>query len=299
MNSAFRNWSDVRVFLAVLRAGSTLAASKTLGMAQPTVARRIEALEHTLGVTLFERSTLGFRPTPDAQALVKVAERLEAAATDLSEQATTLKAVSSGVIRLTAPDSVFTSQFSEILEDFVERYGDVQFEFIRRYEVVDLAAGEADVALRFSQKIHDQSLICRKLTEIKGVLVASKNYAAKHGIPTSVDELNGHKFVTYKGDNVPHLFNNWLLDRIDASQVAMSCKDIASLGSAVEMGAGIGPLPTRDAKSRDKVVVCFELPPETRISSWLLVSSAAYCRPEIKAFTAFFAPRYSALFREN
>ena len=55
MKSDFRDWSDVRVFLAVVRAGSTLAASKSLGMAQPTVARRIEALEHALGLVLFER----------------------------------------------------------------------------------------------------------------------------------------------------------------------------------------------------------------------------------------------------
>lgn len=299
MKSVFQNWSDVRVFLAVLRAGSTLAASKELGMAQPTVARRIEALEHTLGIILFERNTRGFHPTPDAQALIEAAEVLEAAAIDLSEKATKLNATSSGVIRLTAPDSVFTSQFSAILEDFVDSYGDVQFEFIRRYDVVDLAAGEADVALRFSNTIDDQSLICRKITQIKGSLVASKNYAAKHGIPTSEDELGGHKFVVYEGKNVPHLINNWLLDRIETSQIAMTCKDIETLESAVEMGAGIGPLPGRYVYSRDKVVACFELPPETWVTSWLLVSPSAYRRPEVKAFTAFFAPRYSAHFRED
>lgn len=299
MKSGFQNWSDIRVFLAVLRAGSTLAASKDLGMAQPTVARRIEALEHTLGIILFERTTRGFQPTPEAQALIGAAEVLEAAAVDLSEKAAALNATSSSVIRLTGPDSVFTSQFSAILEEFVDSYGDVQFEFIRRYDVVDLAAGEADVALRFGNTIDDQSLICRKITEIKGALVASRNYAAKHGIPTSADELGGHKFVVYGGKNIPHLINDWLLDRIDASQIAMTCKDIETLGSAVEMGAGIGPLPARYINSRDNVVACFMLPPETWIASWLLVSPSAYRRPEVKAFTAFFAPRYSALFRDD
>jgi len=299
MKSVFQNWSDVRVFLAVLRAGSTLAASKKLGIAQPTVARRIEALEHTLGVTLFERNTQGFRPTPDAQVLVEAAEELEAAVINLSEKAAKLNATTSGVIRLTAVDSVFTSQFAAILEDFVDFYGDVQFEFIRRNDVVDLAGGEADVALRLTNTIDDQSLICRKITEIKGSLVASKNYAAKHGIPTSEGELGGHKFVVYEGKNVPHLINNWLLDRIEASQIAMTCKDVESLESAIEMGAGIGPMPSRYVYSRDKVVACFELPPETRVSSWLLVNPSAYRRPEVKAFTAFFAPRYSALFRED
>lgn len=166
-------------------------------MAQPTVARRVAALEHALGIILFERTTRGFQPTPDAQALIDTAEVLEATALNLSARAAKLRATSSGVIRLTAPDSVFTSQFAAILEDFVESYGDLQFEFIRRYEVVDLAVGEADVDLRFCKTIDDQSLICRKITEIKGALAASKNYVAKHGFPTSEDAFGGHKFVVY------------------------------------------------------------------------------------------------------
>jgi DNA-binding transcriptional LysR family regulator len=63
MKSENWNWSDLRVFLAVLDAGSTLAASKALGMAQPTVARRIDALEHATGLTLFERDTRGAQAT--------------------------------------------------------------------------------------------------------------------------------------------------------------------------------------------------------------------------------------------
>jgi DNA-binding transcriptional LysR family regulator len=299
MKNVFKNWSDVRVFLAVLRAGSTLAASKSLGIAQPTAARRIKALEHELKLVLFEPDTRGFRPTPDAQALVEAAEVFEAAAIDLSEKTTKLSATSSGVIRITAVEAVFTGQFSAILEDFVDSFGDVQFEFIRRNDVVDLSAGEADVAIRLTNTIDDQSLICRKITQLTGSLIASKNYAKKHGIPASEDELGSHKFVVYDGKNVPHLINNWLLDRIDASQIAMTCTDVESLETAVEMGAGIGPLPTRYAYSRDKVVACFELPPETSTTSWLLVNPSAYLRPEVKAFTAFFAPRYSALFRDD
>lgn len=296
MKNAFRNWSDVRVFLSVLRTGSTLAASKELGIAQPTVARRIDVLEHALGLTLFERNTRGFQPTPEAEALIHGAEEIETAARAFHEKASTLHAATRGVIRLTAPDSVFTSQFSAILEDFVESYGNVQFEFIRRYDFVDLSAGEADVAIRFDREIDDETLICRKITDIKGALVASKSYVSKHGYPTSEDDISGHKFVVYRGKNIPRLINNWVLDRIDASQIAMTCSDIETLISAVKMGAGIGPMPCTYLKTSDTFFPCFELPPETYNTCWLLVSPSAYRRPEVKAFTSFFAPRYKALF---
>ncbi|MEM7303868.1 MAG: LysR family transcriptional regulator, partial [Pseudomonadota bacterium] len=107
MKSVFQNLSDVRVFLAVLRAGSTLAASKTLGMAQPTVARRVEALEHMLGLVLFERNTHGFTPTKDALALIPSAEAVEKAAKGLDDMAARLASAKSRVIRMTAVANAF------------------------------------------------------------------------------------------------------------------------------------------------------------------------------------------------
>ena len=53
------DWNDLKAFLAVARGGSTLAASKALGVNQTTVARRIESLEHDLGFKLFERGQTG------------------------------------------------------------------------------------------------------------------------------------------------------------------------------------------------------------------------------------------------
>ena len=87
MKSGFQNWSDVRIFLAVCRKGSTLAASQELGMAQPTVARRIDALEHVLELVLFDRDNRGFRPTGAARTLLPLAESLEAAALALAKTA--------------------------------------------------------------------------------------------------------------------------------------------------------------------------------------------------------------------
>jgi DNA-binding transcriptional LysR family regulator len=299
MKSVFRNWSDVRVFLAVLRAGSTLVASKLLGMAQPTVARRIQALEHALGVILFERNTRGFQPTPAARMLEGAAETLEAAAGDFSEAVRGLNATSSRIIRFTAVEAAFNDRLSAILEDFTGSYCDVRFEFMPRDDHVDLSAGEADVAVRLANNIDDQSLICRKITVIRSSLFASVSYAGKTSLPASEDKLGGHEFVIFKGESIPHPANNWLLERIDASQIVMTCPDMNSMGTAVQMGAGIGILPTRYKRTTDRVVPCFELPEETATTAWLLASQAAWRRPEVKAFMAFFAPRYSAMYRDG
>ncbi|MFV2002671.1 MAG: LysR family transcriptional regulator [Paracoccaceae bacterium] len=297
--STFQNWSDVRAFLAVVRAGSTLAASRTLGMAQPTVARRIEALEHSLGIVLFERNTRGFQPTPAAQALIGAAEALETAVCDFADVADRWSASNSRIIRITAVEAAFNTRFSGILEDFISSYGDVQFELMPSDERVDISAGHADVAIRLAKKIDDQTLICRKITDIRASLFASSSYAAKHALPTTENDLRGHKFLVFKGDRAPRDINDWLLERISPSQIAMTCPDMKSMQTAVQMGVGIGLLPTRFERNTDNIVRCFSLPEETAMPSWLLVNPAAYRRPEVKAFTAYFAPRYSAMYRED
>lgn len=87
MKSFFRDWSDVRVFPAVLRTGSTLAAPRILGLSQPTVARRIDELEHALGLVLFTRDLRAFHPTAEVLALTADATAMESAAAGFARSA--------------------------------------------------------------------------------------------------------------------------------------------------------------------------------------------------------------------
>ena len=132
MKSEFRNWSDIRVFLAVVREGSTLAASHKLGMAQLTVARRIEALEHATGLTLFERDNRGFKPTKNGRELVKLAVSLGATESLAEHPATMTHAdvvpedqqrlgITSGMVRL----SVGVEHFEDILADLEQALAQV------------------------------------------------------------------------------------------------------------------------------------------------------------------------------
>ena len=299
MKSEFRDWSDVRVFLAVVRAGSTLAASKDLGMAQPTVARRIEALEHALGLVLFERDTRGFHPTPEAQSLIEQAAALESTARAFSERAGRLIAGKSRVIRLTAFKDAFNHRLTTVIDAFISTCGDVQFEFLPSDDRLDLANGAADVALRTAPKIEEPTLIRRKIREIGYSLFASKGYAAKHPLPSSETEFEGHKFIVHLARLGIDEANRWLLARIDAGQIALTSEFFAAIDVAVLMGLGIGARPNYFGRSNDNVIRCLELPPETALPVWFLVNPAAYRRPEVRAFTAFFVPRYRAMFQED
>src|SRR6185312_16816106 len=70
-------WSDLRVFLAIAREGTLGAAARRLGQSQPTMGRRLRALEQAVGQALFQRSDSGFLLTAEGEAVLGHAERIE------------------------------------------------------------------------------------------------------------------------------------------------------------------------------------------------------------------------------
>jgi DNA-binding transcriptional LysR family regulator len=296
------NWSDIRVFLSVCREGSTLAASKKLGMSQPTVARRIDALEHQLGLVLFERDTHGFKPTLTAKDLLPLIEKMEKSADEVAAAVTRARNSKTRAIRITAPRRNFSPTFSAILSAFSSQHPDIRFELIASYEVLDLVAGEADVAIRVAHKVTDERLICTKLTDVKASLFASRSYADRHGLPASPDEFAGHSFVVYDPAPPTMLLNRWLLARISPDQIVTRSGDAESVTASIDAGLGIGPVTIAFATDYPSLVRCFDPPPGTDVSSWLVMSPEAYRRPEVRAFAAFFAPRFRTAYnamREN
>lgn len=213
----------------------------------------------------------------------------------LSEAADQLKSQNSGTIRLTAPTQTFYSKrLPDILNDFCDMHANVRFEFLPSNEAVDIAGGDVDVALRVAVKIDDPTLICRKLLLLTSSICASKRYGDKHGLPRSVADPKGHKFIVYDGPGTPIHINNWLLSQIDHDQIAMRVPSMNAMFTAIEMGAGIGPLPTSHLRPQNRMIRCFDPPAETAVTMWLLVNAGAYSRPEVKAFTSYFAPRFAA-----
>lgn len=295
MKSGFRNWSDVRIFLAVVREGSTLAASRKLGIAQPTVARRIDALEHETGLTLFERDTRGFRPTTAARTLAPLAEAIETAASDFAKCAKALTCARP--IRITAFAGNFSARATQIFNDFSAQHPEVRFEFLPSVKVLDLSAGEADIALRLTQSEPDQTLICRKISTARFTLYGSREYAAKSGLPGSPGDMKGHRFVTFQREGTSSALNDWLVRHVSADQIVQSFHEIELLHAAIQAGRGLGLINIKLAEKHDDLVGCFDPPEELSAQHLMLISPDAYRRPEVKDFTKFFAPRYAAIYK--
>lgn len=294
MKNEFRNWSDVRVFLAVVREGSTLAASRKLGVAQPTVARRIEALEHETGLTLFERDTRGFKPTEHARNLYPLAEAIEHATDGFASKAREL--AETRPIRITAP-GFFSDRVMDIFSEFIAVNPGVAFEFIASLKTLNLSEGEADIAFRIAKNEPDKNLICRNISTAKWAIFGGQRYAEKFGLPKSLNDLQGHRFVSFEHDDVPDHEHSWLLRHVSPEQIVMSFSEPELMQASVRAGHGLGLVNLRLAAGDAGLIRCFGDIEELTRSNMMLIAPDAYRRLEVKAFTKFFAPRYAATFK--
>ena len=157
------DWNLYRSLLAVIDAGSLSAAARDLGLAQPTVARHIEALEAALGGgPLFTRSGAGLRPTRAAHTIAPIARAMASSAEALVRTAAGDAEQERGVVRITASQIVGVEVLPRILRDFHEDHPGIAIELALNNELEDLLHRDADIAVRMARPTQ-ASLLARKV----------------------------------------------------------------------------------------------------------------------------------------
>jgi DNA-binding transcriptional LysR family regulator len=159
-------WSDLWYFLAVARAGSTLAAARMLGTSQSTVHRRLAKLEARIGHKLGKRYSTGYQLTELGQRLLHYAESVEDAIAVFERHSLASDTELTGSVRVTSSSKMADRLAkSPLFEAFHARYPGLQVELVITDRYLDMAKGEADIAIRFGQA-SDDALIGRKIAEV-------------------------------------------------------------------------------------------------------------------------------------
>jgi DNA-binding transcriptional LysR family regulator len=143
------DWNDLKYFLAVARNGSTLAAAKVLGTSQSTVHRRLRELERRVGRSLIKRHPTGYRLTELGNLMVVYAERVEEAVVTFERNLIASDQGLVGIIRVTCPEAFgYRLMRSNVVDKFTTRFPGLRVEFVMSDKLLDLAKGEADIAIR-------------------------------------------------------------------------------------------------------------------------------------------------------
>ena len=288
-------WDDTKYFLAVARHGSTLAAGKALDLSQSTVHRRIAELERAIGRELVVRSAAGYRLTAFGEEMLPYAEDIERAALAFAERKQALDRVDIGMIRLTCPEPVMVRIIkSSLLERFYARHPGLRVEFVLSDTYIDLAKGEADVALR-SGDTDDGILVGRKIADSIWSLYASQNYIAAHGSPATFADLNQHAVVGFEGTMASNRAATWLAMIAPSATIAARVSSVLGLVSVAKSGIAIVPMPIALGNSEPDLVRLFDDVPELTRSWRILAHPNARKTPAVAAFFAFIADEITAL----
>jgi DNA-binding transcriptional LysR family regulator len=155
-------WDDLRVFLAIAREGTLGAAARKLGQTQPTMGRRLRALEEAVGQKLFQRTNDGFVMTDEGAAVLNHAERMEEEALAFQRQLAGQEQVLDGLLRITSSDWFGAYVLTPVLADFARAHPQVTIELLTDSRILSLSRREADLAFRI-QPFEEPDIASRKL----------------------------------------------------------------------------------------------------------------------------------------
>jgi DNA-binding transcriptional LysR family regulator len=242
------NWDDVRIFLAVARAGQILGAARRLELNHATVSRRVAALEDSLGAKLFRRLTTGSELTPAGERFLAVAERMEADMIAARSELAGGDEAISGTVRIGAPDGFGVAFLASRLGALTAENRDLKIQLVPVPRSFSLSRREADIAIT-TERPSEGRLVAQKLVDYSLGLYASRDYAQANGLPATQAELQNHRLIGYVPDLVFSPSLAYAQEFSPDWDAAFSISSALGQVEAVRSGAGIGILHAFIARS--------------------------------------------------
>ena len=224
-------WDDFRFFLALCRERSVAAAGRALGVNHTTVARRIRSLEKSLATRLFEHSRDGYEMTQAAENLYGHAERIEEITHAIDREVFGQDAELKGPLKLTVAHDVAERLVIPHLGEFHQRYPGIDLDILTTKGLVDLAAREADIALRLTARPPDY-LVGRQVLPLQHGVYGSVGYLEREESPPRV--------VLFRGDaGSPE----WVREHFPDAVIALRVDDVGTMAQAVANDIGLARMP--------------------------------------------------------
>jgi len=284
--SGLPDWDDFRLLLAVAQLGSISRAAQALGVSQPTVSRRVERLEETIGVRLLDRSTAGAVLTPEGQRIV---EELNVAhsAIQRAVQSANNKIARLDDVKVLMTDGLATYWLPRFLPHLFRRHPEIELRTYTSSESRGEQRGQNfDLSINYIQPT-EPNLVAARLGTLHFTPYASPEYLREAGMPKSAAELSRHRLLDY----ILYIIDKgtWMTRLpavIGESRAQLFTNSSAALCESVRNHAGIALLPTYVSVYEQGLV---PLDVDLRFATpfWLCYTPEAITRPAVKVVVAF------------
>ena len=240
------DWDKLRVFHAVADAGSFTHAGETLSLSQSAVSRQVHSLEESLGVMLFHRHARGLILTEQGELLYRnvhdVFHRLAMTEALLTES----KDRPEGPLKITTTVAFGSTWLTRIIHKFIDDYPGIDVSLALTDTDLDITMREADCAIWFAMPTRPD-LIQRQLRTVRSRLYASPEYLRTHGMPKSLEDLDGHIILFGEDGPAPTPTINWASE-LEADghplRPVLTVNNIYGMYRAVTSGLGVASLPS-------------------------------------------------------
>ncbi|MGC9402083.1 LysR family transcriptional regulator [Vibrio genomosp. F10] len=193
--------NQLSLFIDVVQQGSFTKAAALHDMDNSSLSKQIKKLERELGVQLLNRSTRSFSLTSAGEEILEQAHSLVSTLGNVKTIAESYHTELKGRIRMTAPLHIGQYYLQPVITQFMKRYPEIEVTLLMDDKRSDIISDQLDVAFRFG-RLEDSSLIARKIADIRSVILASNDFIALHGEPTTPEELTKLPSVIYSNGNI-------------------------------------------------------------------------------------------------
>ena len=233
------DWDNVKVFLAVARAGQFVAGARRLHLDHATASRRVAALEAALGAKLFDRRTTGARLTSAGERFLVAAEQMESAFLHAQAEVSDIDVELAGDVRIGAPDGFSTYYLAGALRDFVEKNPGVRVQLAPVPQLTPLARREVDIVVGLD-KPEAGRFVARKLTDYTLGIYASAAYLNDRAVPADVDELSRHRLIGYVEEYAFSTALDYVRELYGGAPTNFECASAVTQLEALRAGVGLG-----------------------------------------------------------
>ncbi len=265
---------------ALARSGSIAGASRELKIDHSTVSRRLAAIEQSLGATLVIRGSKEFAWTAEGDCALRAAQAIETQMLDMLRTIRSAKLEIGGSIRITCPSGL-VALLAKLLHDINTRLPSLAVEVSGDNRTVDLARGDADIAVRMFRPTAP-GLVCRRACDLGWGAYASRAYIARHGNPATIGDLAEHHLVLYieAMHTVPG--PRWIEDHRRGARAVTRVDNTEVARHLIAASGGIGVIPCFMADLHPDLVRIFPEPVATH-TAWIVYHEAARDTARVRA----------------
>jgi DNA-binding transcriptional LysR family regulator len=237
------NWNDLKLVLAIERAGTLGGGALALAIDHSTAFRRLNGLEERIGTRLFERLPGGvYQPTPAGELFASAAERVETETAALSRAVDGRDTRLAGSLRVTASETLANSMLTPQLAAFHAVHPGIVIELVVDSRVLSLSRREADIALRVVRP-KEPDLFGRKLADIAWAIYGAATVMDARPQLRDVADLAAHDFVGCGAEIADISAADWLAEHVAAERIVYRANSMINQLGAAKAGMGLAVLP--------------------------------------------------------